>query len=97
MKKVFINIKDELPYYKEIIQKINTEFGIEEGNNLIELNTNNMGFNTFNTFKSLSKTKTNFTKDKNHTSTNSPINTFSSFNKEPEKKNKDFRRASRIK
>ena len=97
-KNAIINVKDELPNYKEIIQKINTEFGIEEGNNLIEVNTNNMVFNTFNTFKSLSKTKTNYTKDKNHTSNNSPMNTFSSFNKETEKKNiKDLRRASRLK
>ena len=97
-KNAIINVKDELPNYKEIIQKINTEFGIEEGNNLIELNTNNMGFNTFNSFKSLSKEKTNYTKDKNHTTNNSPLNTFSNFNKETEKKNhKDLRRASRIK
>ena len=84
-KNAIINVKDELPYYKEIINKINTEFGIEEGNNLIELNSNNFGFNTFNSFKSFTKTKTNYTKDKNNN--NTPMKTFSSFNKETENTN----------
>ena len=80
-KNAIINVKDELPNYKEIIKKINTEFGIEEGNNLIELNSEYIGFNTFNSFKSFSKTRTNFSRDKN---LNTQINTFSNFNKEKE-------------
>ena len=47
-----------MPNYKEIIKKINNEFGIEEGNNLVETNSNNDGFNTFNSFKTFSKTRT---------------------------------------
>ena len=84
-KNAIINTKDELPNDKEIIKKINTEFGIEEGNNIIELSTDIIGFNTFNSFKSFSKTKTNFTnfsRDKNFV--NTQINSFSSFNKEKE-------------
>ena len=83
-KNAIINVKDELPNYKEIIKKINTEFGIEEGNNIIELNTDYIGFNTFNSFKSFSKTRTNFSRDKNFV--NTQINTFSSMNKEKENK-----------
>lgn len=82
-KNALISVKDELPNYKEIIKKINTEFGIEEGHNLIELNTDNFGFNTFNSFKSFSKTRTNFTKDKKYG--NTELNTLTSFNKENEK------------
>lgn len=84
-KNAIISVKDELPNYKEIIKKINTEFGIEEGNNLIELNSDKMGFNTFHSFKSFSKTKTNFTKDKN--GINTEMNTVSSFNKYSENLN----------
>ena len=79
-KNAIINVKDELPNYKEIIKKINTEFGIEEGNNVIELNSDYIGFNTLNSFKSFSKTRTNFSRDKNFV--NTQINTFSNFNKE---------------
>ena len=80
------NLKDELPNYKEIISKINTEFGIEEGNNIIELNSDTIPFNTlntFNSFKSYSKTRTNFTHEKNFAG-NIENNTFSSLNKESE-------------
>ena len=83
-KNAIINVKDELPNYKEIIKKINTEFGIEEGNNIIELNTDYIGFNIFNSFKSFSKTRTNFSRDKNFI--NTQINTFSSMNREKENK-----------
>ena len=86
-KNAIYNVKDELPNYKEIIQKINTEFGIEEGNNMLELNPDSLAFNTFNTFgsfKSFSKTRTNFTKDKNFVG-NVENNTFTSTNKESEK------------
>ena len=88
-KNAIINVKDELPNYKEIIKKINTEFGIEEGNNVIELNSDYIGFNTLNSFKSFSKTRTNFSRDKNFI--NTQINTFSSFNKE-KKINKDIKK-----
>ena len=100
-KNAIIEVKDELPNYKEIIKKINTEFGIEEGNNLIELSSENIGFNTFNSFKSLSKTKTNFTREKN--ASKIEMNTISSFNKDNENKNnnntetKEIRKQSRKK
>lgn len=86
-KHAIYNVKDELPNYKEIIKKINTEFGIEEGNNLNELYSDSIPyttFNSFNSFKSLSKTKTNFTRYKNFTE-NAENNTFSNLNKESEK------------
>ena len=79
-KNAIINVKDELPNYIEIIKKINIEFGIEEGNNVIELKSDYIGFNTLNSFKSFSKTRTNFSWDKNFV--NTPINTFSSLHKE---------------
>ena len=88
-KNAIINVKDELPNYKEIIKKINTEFGIEEGNNVIELKSDYIGINTLNSFKSFSKTRTNFSRDKNFV--NTQINTFSSFNKE-KKINKDIKK-----
>ncbi len=83
-----IKVKDELPNYKEIIKKINTEFGIEEGNDLVELNTDNIAFNTFNSFNSFTKTKTNFTREKNIS--NVDINTKNSFNKKNSNENKDI-------
>ena len=97
-KNAIVNIKDELPNYKEIIKKINTEFGIDEENNLIEVNSDKMALDTFNSFKSFSKTKTNFTRDKN--TNNTEMNTVSSFNKESEKPNNkkeisNLRRASK--
>ena len=94
-KKAIINVKDELPNYKEIIKKINTEFGIEEGNNLIELNSDNIGYKlkTLNTFSN-TNTKTNYTKNK-ITTTNTAMNTVSNFNKvnteeKEEEKEKDI-------
>ena len=79
-KNAIINVKDELPNYIEIIKKINTEFGIEEVNKIIELKSDCIGFNTLNSFKPFFKTRTNFSRDKNFV--NTQINTFSSFNKE---------------
>ena len=87
-KNAIIKVKDELPNYKEIIKKINTEFGIEEGNDLVELNTDNIAFNTFNSFNSFTKTKTNFTREKNIS--NVDINTKNSFNKKNNNENKDI-------
>jgi hypothetical protein len=81
-KNAIIKVKDELPNYKEIIKKINTEFGIEEGNDLVELNTDNIAFNTFNSFNSFTKTKTNFTRDKNMS--NADMNTKTNFSKNNE-------------
>ena len=57
-----------------------------------------MALDTFNSFKSFSKTKTNFTRDKN--TNNTEMNTVSSFNKESEKPNykkeiSNLRRASK--
>ena len=77
--------------------KINTEFGIEEGNNLIELNSDNIAFNTFNSFKSFSKTRTNFTKEKNNP--NSEMNTLTTLKSNTETTNnlRDMRRGSRKK
>ena len=86
-KNAIYNVKDELPNYKEIINKINTEFGIEEGNNIVELNSDTIAFNTLNTFnsnKTNSKTRTNFTHDKNFVG-NIENKTFSTLNKESEK------------
>jgi hypothetical protein len=87
-KNAIIKVKDELPNYKEIIKKINTEFGIEEGNDLVELNTDNIAFNTFNSFNSFTKTKTNFTRDKNIF--NADMNTKTNFIKKNEINDNDI-------
>jgi hypothetical protein len=87
-KNAIIKVKDELPNYKEIIKKINTEFGIEEGNDLVELNTDNIAFNTFNSFNSFTKTKTNFTRDKNIS--NADLNTKTNFIKKNEINDNDI-------
>jgi hypothetical protein len=82
-KNAIINCKDELPNYKEIIKKINTEFGIEEGNNLVELNSDNVGYD-LKTLNTISNTKTtNFTQDKKNI-THTEINTLTNFKNDTE-------------
>ena len=82
-KNAIINCKDELPNYKEIIKKINTEFGIEEGNNLVELNSDNVGYD-LKTLNTSSNTKTtNFTQDKKNI-THTEINTLTNFKNDTE-------------
>jgi hypothetical protein len=82
-KNAIIKVKDELPNYKEIIKKINTEFGIEEGNNLVELNSDNVGYD-LKTLNTISNTKTtNFTQDKKNI-THTEINTLTNFKNDTE-------------
>ena len=81
-KNAIVNCKDELPNYKEIIKKINTEFGIEEGNNLVELNSDNVGYD-LKTLNTISNTKTNFTRDKKNI-THTEINTLTNFKNDTE-------------
>ena len=81
-KNAIINCKDELPNYKEIIKKINIEFGIEEGNNLVELNSDNAGYD-LKTLNTISNTKTNFTRDKKNI-THTEINTLTNFKNDTE-------------
>jgi len=81
-KNAIVNCKDELPNYKEIIKKINTEFGIEEGNNLVELNSDNVGYD-LKTLNTISNTKTNFTRD-NKNITHTEINTLTNFKNDTE-------------
>jgi hypothetical protein len=82
-KNAIINCKDELPNYKEIIKKINTEFGIEEGNNLVELNSDNVGYD-LKTLNTISNTKTNFTRDKKNITHTEINNTQTNFKNDTE-------------
>jgi hypothetical protein len=81
-KNAIVNCKDELPNYKEILKKINIEFGIEEGNNLVELNSDNAGYD-LKTLNTISNTKTNFTRDKKNI-THTEINTLTNFKNDTE-------------
>ena len=81
-KNAIINCKDELPNYKDILKKINNEFGIEEGNNLVELNSDNAGYD-LKTLNTISNTKTNFTRDKKNI-THTEINTLTNFKNDTE-------------
>ena len=82
-KNAIINCKDELPNYKEIIKIINTEFGIEEGNNLVELNSDNVGYD-LKTLNTISNTKTNFTRDKKNITHTEINNTQTNFKNDTE-------------
>ena len=52
-KKAIINVKKQLPNYKDVIKKINSEFGIEEDNDYRRVKNNKLvkTFNTFSEFK----------------------------------------------
>ena len=70
-KKAIINRKDQLPNYKEVIKKINTQFGIEKDNDYLYLKNNNKLKKTFNTF---SEFQTNYTKGNNALKKENKIN-----------------------
>ena len=52
-KKAIINVKKQLPNYKDVINKINSEFGIEEDNDYKHFKNNKLikSFDTFSEFK----------------------------------------------
>lgn len=70
-KKAIIHVKDQLPIYKEVIKKINTEFGIEEDHYYKRLANNNKLIKTYNTFDEF---KTEYTKETNNKNQLNKIN-----------------------
>ena len=70
-KKAIINRKDQLPNYKEVIKKINTQFGIVKDNDYLYLRDSNKLKKTFNTF---SEFQTNYTKGNNIVKNENKIN-----------------------
>ena len=61
-KRAIINVKKQLPNYKDVIKKINTEFGIEEDNDFRRVKNNKL-IKTFDTF---SEVKSNYSKRNNN-------------------------------
>ena len=70
-KNAIVNVKEQLPNYKEVINKINKEFGIEEDINSIGIIRNNKLTKTYNT---LSEFKTNYTNEHNFFKKENKIN-----------------------
>ena len=70
-KKAIISRKDQLPNYKEVIKKINTQFGIVKDNDYLYLRHSNKLKKTFNTF---SEFQTNYTKGNNNEKKENKIN-----------------------
>lgn len=70
-KNAIVNVKEQLPNYKEVINKINKEFGIEEDINSIGFIRNNKLTKTYNT---LSEFKTNYTNEHNFFKKENKIN-----------------------
>ena len=70
-KKAIISRKDQLPNYKEVIKKINTQFGIVKDNDYLFLRDSNKLKKTFNTF---SEFQTNYTKGNNNEKKENKIN-----------------------
>ena len=70
-KKAIISRKDQLPNYKEVIKKINTQFGIVKDNDYLYLRDSNKLKKTFNTF---SEFQTNYTKGNNNEKKENKIN-----------------------
>lgn len=63
-KNAIIKVKDQLPNYRDIIKRINTEFGIEEEYIHKRFNNNKL----IKTYNTLDEFKTNYTKGNNLTS-----------------------------
>ena len=79
-KNAIIHVKDQLPNYKEVIERINTEFGIEEDNKYNKKLFNDNKFNkTYNTFAEL---KTNYIQDNEDLNDFQKININKKFNLE---------------